>query len=259
MHSGQGGGGITIHEGSFDTDLVIPVHIHDAPVVSLILRGVASEQVSEGTRELVAQDLILTPAFAPHAYAFREPGKWLNMQFPDDWFTRVSDGQQLGQTTSQFIRSHSAAAWASRIHAEISQKDTLSALAIDGAMMLMMADLARARIDSASTRPRWLRRVEEAIEASISSPPSVEELAAIAGVHPTHLLRTFRRYQGTTIANFVRRRRIERARTEVAQNRQTLSRIALDAGFADQSHFTRVFKQVFGETPGQYARSFRKS
>jgi AraC family transcriptional regulator len=101
--------------------------------------------------------------------------------------------------------------------------------------------------------------VEEAIEASISSPPSVEELAAIAGVHPTHLLRTFRRCQGTTIANFVRRRRIERARTEVAQNRQTLSRIALDAGFADQSHFTRVFKQVFGETPGQYARSFRKS
>jgi AraC family transcriptional regulator len=103
-----------------------------------------------------------------------------------------------------------------------------------------------------------LRRVEEAIEASISSPPAVEELAAIAGVHPTHLLRTFRRYQGTTIANFVRRRRIERARTEVAQRKRPLSSIALDAGFADQSHFTRVFKQAFGETPGQYARSFTR-
>jgi AraC family transcriptional regulator len=258
MHSAQGGGGIVIHEGSFDEELVIPVHVHDAPVVSLILRGVASEQVSEGTRELVAQDLILTPAFTPHAYAFREPGKWLNMQFLDAWFTRVSDGQQLGQAKSQFIRNHSAAAWASRIHAEIHQRDTLSTLAIDGAMMLMMADIARAQIDGASTRPRWLRRVEEAIEASISSPPTVEELAAIAGVHPTHLLRTFRRYQGTTIANFVRRRRIERARTEVAQRKRPLSSIALDAGFADQSHFTRVFKQAFGETPGQYARSFTR-
>jgi AraC-like DNA-binding protein len=33
--------------------------------------------------------------------------------------------------------------------------------------------------------------------------------------------------------------------------------IALDAGFADQSHFTRVFKQTFGETPGQYARALK--
>lgn len=258
LHSGQGGGGIVIHEGSFDPDLVIPVHVHDTPVVSLIVRGVASEQVSEGARELLAQDLILTPAYTPHAYTFREPGKWVNMQFLDTWFTRVSDGQTLSPSKSQSIRSHAASAWASRIRTEIHQKDTLSTLAIDGAMMLMMADLARARIDSASTRPKWLRRVEEAIEANISAPPSVEELAGIAGVHPTHLLRTFRRYQGTTIANFVRRRRIERARTEVAQAKQPLSRIALDAGFSDQSHFTRVFKQAYGETPGQYARSFRK-
>jgi AraC family transcriptional regulator len=34
--------------------------------------------------------------------------------------------------------------------------------------------------------------------------------------------------------------------------------IALDAGFADQSHFTRVFRQAFGQTPGQYARSLRR-
>jgi AraC family transcriptional regulator len=257
LHREGGGGGIVVHEGAFSPDLVIPVHVHDAPVISLIVRGIASEQVSDGTRELIAQDLILTPAFAAHAYQFRESGKWVNMQFSDAWFVRVTDGQQLRQRTSQFIRNHSAAAWASRIHSEIHQKDAVSTLAIDGAMMLMMADMARARIDGARARPRWLRRVEEAIEASIAAPPSVEELAALAGVHPTHLLRTFRRYQGATIANFVRRRRIERARTEVAQAKRPLSMIALDAGFADQSHFTRVFKRAFGETPGQYARSLK--
>src|SRR4029079_7573602 len=137
LHSEQGGGGIVIHEGTFDPDLVIPVHVHDAPVISLIVRGVASEQVSEGARELLAQDLILTPAYAPHAYTFREPGRWVNMQFSAAWLSRVSDGQTLVHTTSQFIRNHSAAAWASRIHAEIHTKDALSTLAIDGAMMLM--------------------------------------------------------------------------------------------------------------------------
>jgi AraC family transcriptional regulator len=85
----------------------------------------------------------------------------------------------------------------------------------------------------------------------------VADLAALAGVHASHLLRAFRRHHGTTVANYARQRRIERARAAVAKGEQTLSMIALEAGFADQSHFTRVFRKAFGETPGNYARSLR--
>ena len=99
--------------------------------------------------------------------------------------------------------------------------------------------------------------MEDAIEASGVDLPTVSELAALAGVHASHLLRTFRRYHGTTVANYARRRRVERARVEIATTRRPLSVIALECGFADQSHFTRVFRQAFGETPGQYARSLR--
>jgi AraC family transcriptional regulator len=257
LHATKGGGGIAIHEGSFEAGVDIPVHVHDAPVISLILRGVASEQISAGTQDIEAQDLILTPAFAPHGYRFREPGKWVNMQFSDEWLARLGDGQRLAYQTSRIIRSHAAVAWANRIHFEIHENDEASTLAIDGAMMLLTAELIRVQIDGAKVRPRWLRRVEEALEESAASTPSVEQLAAIAGVHPTHLLRTFRRHHGATISNFVRQRRIQRARAEVAQAKRPLAMIALDAGFADQSHFTRVFKQTFGETPGQYARAVR--
>jgi AraC family transcriptional regulator len=99
--------------------------------------------------------------------------------------------------------------------------------------------------------------VEDAIEAAGADTPSVADLAALAGVHASHLLRTFRRYHGATVATYVRRRRIERARVEVAKGDRPLSMIALDAGFSDQSHFTRVFRQTFGETPARYARSMR--
>jgi AraC family transcriptional regulator len=43
----------------------------------------------------------------------------------------------------------------------------------------------------------------------------VAELAQLAGVHPTHLLKTFRRHHGVTISNYVRQRRIQRARLAV--------------------------------------------
>ena len=253
----HGRGDVAIHEGTFNAGLVLPIHVHDVMVVSLMLSGIATERVHEGVRQIAAQDLIVTPAYAVHSYEFREPGRWLNVQLSDAWLARALDGNKLLHERSEIVHSGSAAAWAMRIRSEVRAPDSASKVAVDGALMLMIADMARHRIDAARTRPRWLRTVEEAIDSSIADPPDVETLARLAGVHASHLLRTFRRYHGATIANYVRQRRIQRARTEVATTKRPLSVIALDAGFADQAHFTRLFKQAFGETPGQYARSIR--
>jgi AraC family transcriptional regulator len=133
----------------------------------------------------------------------------------------------------------------------------VSRLAIEGALLLLVAELSRLPAAGERRRPRWLSAVEDAIEASPGEPPTVTELAALAGVHASHLLRTFRSHHGATVANYARRRRVERARAQIATSARPLSAIALEAGFADQSHFTRVFRQAFGETPGQYARSLR--
>jgi AraC family transcriptional regulator len=250
-------GDVAMHEGSFAAGMVLPCHVHDAPVISLVLEGAGDEEVHGRTRGVAAQDILFTPSFAPHGYRFGSRGRWFNIQLSDAWLARVADGGPRLPETAQVVRSRSAAAWAARVRTEVRERDTTSKLAIDGALLRLVADLVRIRVDGARTRPRWLRGVEDALEASITSSPSVEELAAIAGVHPTHLLRTFRRYHGATISNYLRQRRIERARAEVARGERPLSVIALDAGFADQSHFTRVFRQAFGETPGQYARSLR--
>ncbi|WP_310570757.1 AraC family transcriptional regulator [Gemmatimonas sp.] len=253
----HGGGAVVIYEGSFAPELVIPCHVHAEHVVSLVLDGDGIEEVGSRVRPLSAQDLLLTPAYAPHGYRFSRGGRWFNMQLTSEWLARVADGAPTLLETAQIIHSRTAAAWAARVRTEVRARDAVSSLAIDGAMALMIADIARSRVDSARTRPRWLRGVEEALEASVASPPSMDELAALAGVHPTHLLRTFRRFHGATISNYVRERRIQRARIEVAKADRPLSAIALDAGFSDQSHFTRVFHQAFGETPGRYARSLR--
>ena len=227
IHS-HAGGGVAIHESAFLANSIVPVHVHDDPVISLVLHGEATEEVGGRTRDFAAQDVLFTPAYALHGYRFRSPGRWFNMQLSGAWLARVADGGPPLPEAAQIVRSHTAAAWAARV-----------------------------RVDGARTRPRWLRRVEDAIETSVGSPPTNEELAALAGVHPTHLLRTFRRHHGTTIANYVRERRIQWARTQVASAKRPLAAIALDAGFADQSHFTRVFRRAFGETPGEYARSLR--
>ena len=78
------------------------------------------------------------------------------------------------------------------------------------------------------------------------------QIAAEVGVHPVYLATAFRQKFGVTVGEFVRRLRIEHACAELKKEDLPLSAIALQAGFADQSHFSKVFKSYVGMTPREY-------
>jgi AraC family transcriptional regulator len=82
----------------------------------------------------------------------------------------------------------------------------------------------------------------------------IAETATLLDVHPTHLARTFKSLVGCSMGEYVRRLRIEEAARRLASGAGPLVEIALDAGFADQAHFSRVFKQVTGHSPGAYRK-----
>jgi len=250
-------GAVQLYESSFSSGQVIPAHAHAEAAISLVLAGEGVDDGDNGTRRVGASDILFTPSFVPHGYRFEKSGRWFNIQLAETWIERVTEGERRLPKGAEVLRSHAAAVWAARVRSEVQLRDSVSSMAIDGAMILMLAELARSRDAGATTRPRWLRRVEDAIDASFAAPPPMDELAALAGVHPRHLLRTFRRYHGTTVAQYVRQRQLQQARVALATSKQPLAMIALDAGFSDQAHFTRVFRHTYGETPGAYARSTR--
>lgn len=82
-------------------------------------------------------------------------------------------------------------------------------------------------------------------------------MARSVGVHPVHLATTFRRHFGSTIGEYVRRLRIDFATRQIASSEESLCNIALAAGFADQSHFSKVFRQQTGMTPGVFRANLR--
>lgn len=249
--------GVTLAESTYAAGLHVASHVHDAPLLSLVLQGNATEEVGRQSRELGVQSLLYTPSYEAHAHRFLTPGRWLNIQFTPGWLARLGTEARALPTAPRLV--HGAAVnWASRLGAELREPDAVSRLAIEGALTLLVAELCRLPGAGEPWRPRWLGIVEEAIDAAIAEPPSVADLAALAGVHASHLLRTFRRHHGTTVSGYARRRRLERARAEIVSSRKTLSMIAADAGFSDQPHFTRLFRAAYGETPGQYARSVRR-
>lgn len=102
------------------------------------------------------------------------------------------------------------------------------------------------------TLPRWLARVQEHLHASIENPLTLTELARDAGVHRARLSRTFRAHFGCSVGEYHRQIRVAWAASEIARNVMTLAEISVRAGFADQSHFCRVFRRGTGMTPRQY-------
>jgi len=103
--------------------------------------------------------------------------------------------------------------------------------------------------------PRTLRRVLEFIDAHLSEDPSLDALAAVAGLSAFHFARMFKDSTGKSPHQYVLHRRVERAKERLHGTRTSLSALSAELGFSHQSHFTNVFRRLVGATPGAYRRA----
>jgi AraC family transcriptional regulator len=94
-----------------------------------------------------------------------------------------------------------------------------------------------------------LARITEYIEAHITEDVSLLRLARVAGVSASHLRLLFKRSVGIPIHEYVIQRRVERARTLLLESELPVSQVALEAGFAHQSHMARCMRKLLGFTP----------
>lgn len=100
---------------------------------------------------------------------------------------------------------------------------------------------------------RAVGRVRQFLEAETGRVVRSAELEAVSGLSRFELARQFRAVCGTSPYRFSLLRRLDSARGCLG-GEASLTEVALDAGFADQAHFTRLFKAAYGLTPARYAR-----
>jgi transcriptional regulator GlxA family with amidase domain len=103
--------------------------------------------------------------------------------------------------------------------------------------------------------PWQIRKVTSHVEANLDRTIRNEDLATLARLNPCHFGRVFRNSFGEPPHEYVIRRRIERAQGLMLSTRATLTEIALDCGLADQSHLSRLFRRIVGESPRTWRRA----
>jgi AraC family transcriptional regulator len=102
---------------------------------------------------------------------------------------------------------------------------------------------------------RWQeRRAKDMLLANLTGTTPLASIAAACGLSPGHFARGFRNSTGMPPHAWLNRARVERAMVLLRRRDQSLSDIAFECGFVDQSHFTRVFVSHIGHAPGAWRR-----
>jgi AraC family transcriptional regulator len=146
--------------------------------------------------------------------------------------------------------------WA--VKAELEAPEPLGRLYGDSLGLALAAHLLRAYapVDAPGSEARLSRRrlarVVEHIRANLAGDLSLAELAKIAGVSTSHFKTLFREAEGLPVHQYVMRRRVEYAAELLQRGDPPLADVALQAGFANQSHLARCMRRFLGVTPAQW-------
>jgi AraC family transcriptional regulator len=123
---------------------------------------------------------------------------------------------------------------------------------------LLQADHGPVRPGGGGLAPWQVQRVTKHIDAALELTIRARDCAKIACLSTGHFSRAFKASFGETFADYVTRRRTERAQEMMIMTDQPLCEIALRCGFADQSHFSRVYRNQIGSSPGSWRRQRRR-
>ncbi len=238
----------------FPSALHLPRHAHEHPTLAAVISGAFRKQLAGGDQDCRPCSVIAEPAGEHHSNLFGPRGARVVLLQPLSVPAETEPEWGMLFARPRASLDPGSADVARRIAAELERPDDLSGLALNALMLELLVAALRAPWLPARARPLWLARIEERLRAGFIDPPDMRSLAKEAGVHPVHVARVFRRQHGTTVAGYVRKLRVAWAQEELLRPGATTVEVALAAGFADQSHFARVFRRVVGLTPGQWRR-----
>jgi AraC family transcriptional regulator len=99
------------------------------------------------------------------------------------------------------------------------------------------------------------RRLRAHVDANLAGKILIKDLAASLNISVGHFCRAFKRTFGMPARIWIKRRRIEFAQGLMLTTGDSLSEIALSCGMSDQSHFTRSFRRIVGESPSSWRQT----
>jgi AraC family transcriptional regulator len=239
------------------TNKAVPLHQHEAAYFSLLLEGSYAERGADFDIVYEPYTLVFHAAGTFHEDAMGAPSRFFAVELLPRWTDVIAE---LGGTDAHvFELSGGDPVWlVLRLYRELHARAAEAESAVEDLVYQLCTHVVKRALDE-SEEPPWLRGVDAFVTERFHDSVDLRAIAAGAGVHPAHLCRVFRRFRGRTISDAVLGVRIQHVCRRLIEGDDPLSAIAVDTGFTDQSHMTRVFTRITGRSPGAHRTQERES
>jgi len=248
----------TIINNYFSSVKQTPPHFHSDSYLCFINNG-NFETSSENMKLCCSTgDFIVHPAGYKHFNNFlSDNSDCINISFSEKYLNKLPERKSL---LSRFRRLRNPAmnGIIGKIIHELKFNDNFSELIIEGYILELLGYLGRENHTDSTRFPGWIKHIFEYLNDNYANQFTLDDIASQVNMHPAYIVNAFKTHTGCTMGGYVRKIRIQNACNNLSTG-ISLSQLALECGFSDQSHFNRSFKKETGLTPLVYRKKILKN
>ena len=214
------------------------IHCHDYLTVSLILEGSLIEHTPTSTKIVKCGNILIKPPGLMHENIFTEDCAILSFKIFD------SDYYQFKWNEWSVLEQPTLLKYFLNVLHQKDRKHTLSEL--KNALQFS------SKIDKTAKIPEKIKHVKTLIDFHFLEFIQISDLAKEVNLNPVYLGQAFIKYYQTDIKTYQQQLRLHFAVSQMCYQKENLTKIAYNAGYADQSHFSKTFKKSTKISPKRF-------
>lgn len=233
-------------------------HYHEMPYFTFLLQGGLTEGSKNGRKNLQAGNILFHHWNECH-YNQKPAGisRGFHLEI-DPEFLKTYDVSLHCLQGSHTLQNPLLKILFYRLLAATKMSGSFNEMVIESLVLEIISGSNNEFLTDERHIPKWVHQVKEILIENYNIPLSLNEIADILNIHPVHLSRSFSKYFHCTLGEYVRRLKIEKAMPDIVAGNTSFTDIAYECGFADQSHFIRVFKAYLKMNPSLYKKLQKK-
>ena len=239
--------GFTLSTTDHGQNMKVPNHEHEYPYISLLLHGLYREESIVSEQDIKSGNSLFRPKGFEHKNEIGSHNSFcfnieIENEFTDDkHYTRLTDYTQFERYNLEVLKIYFA------FLNDFS--DELINLTVEENLHLLFQ---QQNAENKPCRSLWIKKIKQEVRLSPEKKYSIEEVSDSFCLHPNYFVRKFKSSTGHTFGEFLLRQRISKGIDLMLHSSKSLTEIAVECGFFDQSHFIRHFKHFFSTTPSRY-------
>jgi AraC family transcriptional regulator len=224
------------------------MHYHENPHICFLLQGGDIESRNNLSYQRKTGDIYFYYAGETHASISRKSiSKTTNIEFGETFLGKYEFSE--AQIHRAVKNNLDAKFLILKMQQEMLTDDNCSQLTIQTLLLNLIND---SKDSEHQSTPKWVQILTELLNDRWNEQITLQELSHATDKHPITISKHFRKYFSCTLGEYLRKLKIEKSIPLIKNSHLSLTEIALHCGFADQSHFTRSFKEMTGFLPKDF-------